>query len=278
LAGGTDLLVQLRQGLLDAHLLVDVKSIPELSRLSFRPEEGLVVGAAVPLYRIYEHADVAAHYPALAEVARLIGGPAVQGRATLGGNLCNAAPSADSVPAMMVLGATCTVAGPRGSRTVAVEDFCLAPGQTVLARDEMLVSLHFSPPRPRSGACYLRFCPRGAGALQMASGLARPRGEMDIAVAGVGAWLALSEDGAVVAGARLALGAVGPTPLLASAAGEWLVGRAPTDEAFAEAAALAQEVARPITDVRGTAAQRRHLVGVLTRRALEGARQRAKEA
>jgi len=260
-AGGTDLLVQLRRGLAEADLLVDVKRIPELNRVSFDPATGLTVGAAVSCAILCEHPDVQRVYPGLVDAASLIGGAAIQARATLGGNLCNGAPSGDSIPAMIVLGATCTVAGPPGTRTVSVESFCTAPGQTVLRKGEMLVSIHFPVPPPRSGACYVRFIPRR---------------EMDIAVVGAGAWVQLSDDRTTIADAHIALAAVAPTPLLAETAGAALAGQLPTEESFAQAARLAQEAARPISDVRGTQAFRRHLVGVLVRRALRGAVGRAK--
>jgi CO/xanthine dehydrogenase FAD-binding subunit len=261
LAGGTDLLVQLRRSLFDLDLIVDVKRIPELAQISFDPSEGLTVGAAVSCARLGEHFDVQKAYPALVDAASLIGGPAIRGRATLGGNLCNAAPSGDTIPAMIVLGATCTLAGLQGTRTVPVEAFCVAPGQTVLAEDEILVSIHFPAPRPHSGARYVRFIPRG---------------EMDIAVAGAGAWVVLSEDHTRIADARIALAAVAPTSLLVEAAGRSLVGKPPSEGAFVEAAQIAQDAARPISDVRGTAAQRRHLIGVLVVRALRGAVRRVK--
>jgi CO/xanthine dehydrogenase FAD-binding subunit len=260
LAGGTDLLVQLRHRQTELDVMIDLKRIPELTRISYHPESGLVVGAAVPCARLCEHAEVQDLYSGLIDAASIIGGPAIRERATLGGNLCNAAPSGDAIPALIVLGAACTVAGPKGARTVPVAAFCTSPGQTALAPAEILVSIQIPPPRPDSGACYLRFIPRG---------------EMDIAVAGAGAWVALSEEGARIAEARIALAAVAPTPLVAADAAASLVGKAPTEDAFAEAARLARESARPITDVRGTAAQRRHLVGVLTVRALRRAVQRA---
>ena len=263
LAGGTDLLVQMRHGLLAPNVVVDLKQIPELNALSFDARTGLTVGAAVSCARLCEQTVVRQHYPGLADAASIIGGPAIRERATLGGNLCNAAPSGDTIPAMMVLGATCTIAGPDGARSVPVEAFCTAPGQTVLAPGELLVSIQFPAPRPHSGARYLRFIPRG---------------EMDIAVAGAGAWLRLDEGHAQIAEARIALAAVAPTPLLAADAAAALRGQPPTKAAFAQAAQLAQEAARPITDARGTAAQRRHLVDVLVKRALRGAAQRAKGA
>jgi len=261
LAGGTDLLVQWRRDLLQLDLVVDVKRIPEVNDVSFGTTEGLLVGAAVSCASLCRQPGVSKAYPGLIDAASIIGGPAIRERATLGGNLCNAAPSGDTIPAMIVLGAISTIAGPHGTRTMPVEDFCIGPGETVLGRGEMLVSIQFPPPRPNSGARYLRFIPRG---------------EMDIAVAGAGASVVLSDDQARILEARIALAAVAPMPLLVDAAGASLVGKAPIEDAFAEAARLAQEAARPITDVRGTEAQRRHLVGVLVRRALCGAASRAK--
>ncbi len=261
LAGGTDLLVQLRHHFVEADILVDVKRIPELNRILFDPAKGLTIGAAVSCANLCEHPDSQRLYPGLIDAVSIIGGAAIQGRATLGGNLCNAAPSADSIPAMIVLGGTCSIGGPAGIRTVPVELFCTGPGETVLDKGEILVSIHLPAPAPNSGACYVRFTPRR---------------EMDIAVAGAGAWIALSDDHAKITDARIALAAVSPTPLLVVAADAALIGKSPTEEAFAEAAKLAQQAARPITDVRGTEAQRRHLVGVLVKRALRGAVQRAK--
>ena len=261
LAGGTDLLVRLRLGTSEADIVVDLKGISELNALDLDASEGLTIGAAVPCCRIAAHPGIAAAYPGLVDAVSIIGGAAIQSRATLGGNLCNAAPSADSIPALIVLGARCTIAGPHGTRSVPAEQFCTAPGQTVLGRDELLVSLHLPSPRPNTGARYLRFTPRG---------------EMDLAVVGVGAWLALDPGGGAITGARIAVGAVAPTPLFVRPAGEALLGMSPTEESWAKAALMAQEMARPISDVRGTAAQRRHLVGVLTVRALRGALARAR--
>jgi len=262
LAGGTDLLVQLRRHQLEVDLVVDVKRIPELNTISLDSAKGLTVGAAVTCARLCEHPGLREVYPGLVDAVSIIGGTAIQERATVGGNLCNAAPSGDSIPAMIVLGATCTIAGPQGTRTVPAESFCTAPGVSVLGRGEVLISIHFLPPTPNSGASYVRFTPRR---------------EMDLAVAGAGASVALSEDHARIVDARVALSAVAPTPLLVDAAGVALVDRAPTEAAFTRAALLAQQAARPISDVRGTEAQRRHLVGVLVKRALRVAVRRAKE-
>lgn len=262
LAGGTDILVQMRAGRRSVERLVDVKGIPEVNALEYGPRKGLVVGAAVPCCWIYEDKQVAALYPGLIDSASLIGGTAIQGRASLGGNLCNAAPSADAVPALIVLGALCMVAGPQGTREIPVEQFCTAPGRNVLQPGELLVSLRIPRPVPAAGARYLRFIPRN---------------EMDIAVAGVGASVVLTDRKRTIKSARIALAAVAPTPLLAEAAGAELAGKPVSDEAIERAAEAAAAAARPITDMRGTIEQRRHLVQVLTRRALQGAIQRARE-
>ena len=152
LAGGTDLLVQLRRHLLQVDLLVDVKRIPELNSISLDPVQGLTLGAVVTCARLCEHAGVRGAYPGLIDAVSIIGGMAIQGWATLGGNLCNAAPSGDSIPAMMVLAAAGTIAGPQGTRVVPVKTFCTAPGKSMLGKDEMLVSIHFPAPEPHSGA------------------------------------------------------------------------------------------------------------------------------
>lgn len=260
LAGGTDLLVQLRAGRKQTDLVVDVKHIPELNELHYDPAAGLKLGAAVPCYRIYGDQAVQRSYPALAEVAGIIGGTQIQGRASIGGNLCNAAPSADSIPLLIALGATCRVAGPSGTRDIAAEDFCSAPGRNVLQPGELLVSIQLPPGPSRSGARYLRFIPRN---------------EMDIAVAGAGVHVVL-EDG-VFRSVRLALASVAPTPLFVREAGEALTGKPVNAESISAAAEIARGAAKPITDMRGTAEYRRHLCAVLTRRALTTAVERARE-
>ena len=262
LAGGTDLIVQLRENRRRTDLVVDVKRIAELNELSYDAAEGLTIGAAVPCYRIYGDGEIAAAYPGLMDAARLVGGTGIQGRASLGGNLCNASPAGDTIPPMIVLSGVAEIAGPNGTRKVAVEDFCTAPGRTVLEDGEFLVSLHFPAPLANSGAFYRRFIPRN---------------EMDIAVVGVGASVVLSGDRSSFVSARIAVGAVAPTPLFVREAGDALAGQPVSDETIRRAADLARDAARPISDMRGTAEYRKHLTSVLTRRVVEGAVQRAKE-
>jgi CO/xanthine dehydrogenase FAD-binding subunit len=261
LAGGTDLIVQLRSRRRQTDCIVDIKRIPELNEIRHHPGDGLRLGAAVPCYRICEDRAVRRFYPALAEVASLIGGVQIQGRASAGGNLCNSSPSADFAPVLIALGARCRIAGPGGTREIEVERFCTAPGRNVLEPGELLVSLDLPPPAPGSGACYLRFIPRN---------------EMDIAVAGAGAAVVL--DNGAFRSARIALGAVAPTPLFVPEAGEALAGRPVTPESIRAAAEIARAAARPITDMRGAAEYRRNLCAVLARRALEAAVRRAREA
>jgi carbon-monoxide dehydrogenase medium subunit len=262
LAGGTDVLIKLREGFMDGvDFVVDVKNIPELNEISFDPGSGLTLGAAVPCYKIYNDPAVKEHYPGLIDAASLIGGTQIQGRASLGGNLCNAAPSGDSIPPMIALEGVANIAGPGGNRSVPVEDFCTAPGQTVLQPGEILVSINFPAPVPNSGACYIRFIPRN---------------EMDIAVAGAGVSVVL--DNGTIQSARVALASVAPTPLFVKEAGDALAGKPANEESVRIASELAKEAASPITDMRGTAEYRKHLCEVLTRRALLTAIQRAQEA
>ncbi|MDO9444351.1 MAG: xanthine dehydrogenase family protein subunit M [Dehalococcoidia bacterium] len=259
LAGGTDVIVQARERRRHIELFVDIKHIPELTSLTHEGDGGLTVGAATPLYHIYGDAEVVRRFPALAESVHVIGGKAIQGRASLGGNLANASPAADSIPAMIVLAGVARVAGPGGPREVPVVEFCSGPGRNVLQPGEFITSIHFPPPSAASGQAWERFIPRN---------------EMDIAVVNAATYLAF--DGDVVTEARFALGAVAATPLSVPAAAEAVVGRRLTDETIAAAAEAARQTATPISDMRGTIRQRKHLVGVLTehviRRAVERAR------
>ncbi len=261
IAGGTDLLVQLRGGRRSVDVVVDVKGIPELNELSYDSQNGLVLGAAVPCYRLYENEEMAAAYPGLMDAATLIGGIQIQGRASIGGNLCNSAPSGDSIPPVIVLGGVCNIAGPNGDRQVPSEDFCTGPGRNVLQDNEMLVSISIPTPQAHSGANYLRFIPRN---------------EMDIAVAGVGSSVVLDASGQNFVSARIALASVAPIPVLCTDAANSLAGKPVSDDAIQEASDKAIEASSPISDMRGTIRQRRHLVGVLTRRTLNNAVQRAR--
>jgi carbon-monoxide dehydrogenase medium subunit len=263
LAGGTDIIVQLREHRRDLDLLVDVKYVPELNGLTYDPQSGLTLGAAVPCYEVYEHSEVARAYPGLIDAVSLVGGIQIQSRASVGGNLCNASPAADTVPPLIAYGAVCVIAGPGGRREVPVERFCTAPGRTVLGDGELLVALRLPAPRPHTGAAYLRFIPRN---------------EMDIAVAGAGVAVTLDDSKTRCLAARVALAAVAPTPLLVPEAAAALADGPVTDAHVASAADAARAATRPISDMRGDADYRRHLVGVLVRRALGIALARAREA
>ena len=263
MAGGTDLIVQLRAGhpRINPDVVVDIKSIPELNALSYDASKGLTVGAAVECYKIYGDDNVNSHFSALNDSATLIGGTQIQGRASFGGNLCNAAPSGDSIPNMIAHRAVATIAGPSGTREVPVEDICTGPGQSCIGSDELLVSINFPSNGAGFGANYIRFIPRN---------------EMDIAVAGVGASVTI-EDGKFTS-ARVSLASVAPTPLLVEEAGEALVGQTVSEGVIQKAADLAKAAAKPISDMRGTADYRKHLCDVLTRRALNTAVERAQGA
>lgn len=258
LAGGTDLMVQMRSGRLSPGRIVDLKRIPEM--LGVRElSGGFEIGAATACAAIGEHAALGAAWPGVVEAARLIGSAQVQGRASLGGNLCNASPAADSAPALIAAGAVCLIAGPGGRRELPVELLQAGPGRNALAAGEVLVALRLPARAPRSGDAYLRLIPRT---------------EMDIAVVGAGVSLSVDARG-VVSAARVALGAVAPTALRVDAAAQALIGsrlEAPSLQAL-EAAARA--ACRPIDDKRGTAAYRIRVAGVLARRAALKAYERA---
>ena len=260
LAGGTDLLVQMRSSLRHPEQIVDVKRIPELMAISLGPD-GLRLGAAVSAAEICEHRELVAAYPGLAEAAYLIGSTQIQGRASVGGNLCNASPAADTVPALVALDARCLIAGPSGERELRVLDFLVGPGRTVLGPDELLVELRIAPRAAHSADAYLRFIPRT---------------EMDIAVAGAAVALTLDGDGRC-SEARVALGAVAPTVIEAPDAAAALLGSTLDEAALAGAALAAGAACDPIDDKRGTVAFRRKVAGVLVRRAAVAASERAAE-
>jgi xanthine dehydrogenase FAD-binding subunit len=261
LAGGTDLLVQLRERLRDADLVVDVKRIPELMALDYEPGRGLRLGASVPCYRVYEHPGVSAAYPALVEAARIVGGWQIQSRASVGGNLCNSSPAGDTIGPLIALRARCVIVGPEGTREVPAEEFCTGPGRNVIRRGEMLTTIVLPPTAGKDGSAYERFIPRN---------------EMDIGVVGASAWVRLDAAGGTIEEARVALAAIAPTPRFAAEASRWLVGKPANAETFERAGELAKGVAAPISDMRGTVEFRNHLVGVLTRRTLAKAVERAR--
>jgi carbon-monoxide dehydrogenase medium subunit len=261
LAGGTDLIDQIRVGRHQPGVVVDIKKIPELNVLELSAA-GLRLGAAVPCYKVYGDPKISAAYAALADSAQIIGGIQIQSRASIGGNLCNSGPAADSTPSLIALEAIAVIAGPAGKREVAVENFCTGPGKNVLQPGEFLVELKFPARPPHSGSHYRRFIPRN---------------EMDIAVVGVGASVVLDEKGEKFVSARIGLGAVGPIPYFVQEAGQRLAGQPVSEATIEKAAQAARDMARPIDDMRGTKEFRLHVTGVLTRRVIEEAVKRARQ-
>jgi len=259
LAGGTDLLVQFRAGVRRPSAFVDVKRIPELMSITI-DGQGLRLGAATAAAVIGEHVELRTLWPGLVEAVQLIGSTQIQGRGSVGGNLCNASPAADTTCALIVNRADCVIAGPGGERTVPVEEFCIAPGRTVLQRGELLIALRLPRPAARTSDAYLRLIPRS---------------EMDIAVVGAAVSVTLDANG-VCRSARVAIGAVAPTALLVPEAAKALVGSSLDAASLKRAAEAASTAARPIGDKRGTAGYRRTVAGVLTRRAAAIAAGRAR--
>ena len=258
LSGGTDLLVQLRSGRTKPDIIVDTKKIPGIMGIR-EVDGGFVIGAATPCSVIGEHAGLSAAYPGVVEASGLIGSTQVQGRCTLAGNLCNASPAADSVPAMIAARATAIVVGPNGQRAVPVEQIVTGPGRTSLAKGEFILEFHLPKPAPHSSDSYLRFIPRT---------------EMDIAVVGVGVSLTLDAAG-VITDARIALGAVAPTQVLVPDGAAAIIGSKLDDAALAKLDAAARAVCNPISDKRGTIDFRIKIAGVLARRAAAIAYKRA---
>jgi CO/xanthine dehydrogenase FAD-binding subunit len=258
MSGGTDLLVQLRSGRTKPDIIVDTKKIPGIMGIK-DADGGFVIGAATSCAVLGEHAGLAAAYPGVVEASGLIGSTQVQGRCSLAGNLCNASPAADSVPAMIAARATAIVVGPNGQRAVPVEQIVIGPGRTSLAKGEFILEFHLPKPAPRSSDAYLRFIPRT---------------EMDIAVVGAGIRLALDAGGTIV-DARVALGAVAPTQMLVPEGAAAIIGTKLDDAALAKLDAAARAVCNPITDKRGTIDFRTKIAGVLARRAAAIAYKRA---
>ncbi len=259
-AGGTDLIVQMKEEMVEPEMLVDIKKIKEPREIIIGAQE-ICIGSAVTGAEIGENAELKALFPGVVEAVQLIGSDQVQGRATIGGNFCNASPAADSVPALIAANAQAVIAGPDGIRKVDVEDLLVKPGQTSLVTGELVISFVFSRPPKKYGEAYLRFIPRT---------------EMDIAVVGAGVSITLNPDGTCAA-ARLALGAVAPTARLVEEASGILVGKKLNEDVLANLAAAASAACQPIDDKRGTIKFRTKVAGVLACRAAKIAWERAEK-
>ncbi len=250
IAGGTDLMLQMRSGVRTPASIVNIKRLPELAGIDYDERDGLWLGALVTLRELTRSPIITERYPALAKTAGMMASEQVRSFATAGGNLCNGSPSADLAPPLMVMGAKVIAVGPAGERKIPLEQFFLGPGQTALAADELMSGIQV--PVPGSPAVYFKQAPRLF---------------MDIAVAGVAANIRMED--ALCRAARIALGAVAPVPLRATEAEAILVGSPLTAEVIAKAAQAAADACSPIDDVRGSAWYRRKMVKVLTRRAVE---------
>ena len=258
LAGGSDLLVRMKGGFVEPDLIVDIKAIEGFSEIR-ETADGFSIGATVPCAVLGESAVLKKAWPGVVEAAKLIGSKQVQGRCTITGNLCNASPAADSVPALVAAGARASVVGPAGRRTIAVESVPTGPGKTSLAKGEIIEAILLDKRPPRSGDAYLRFIPRT---------------EMDIAVVSAGVNLTLDEGGVVIA-ARVAIGAAAPTVLLVEEAAQVLIGSKLDEAALERLAKVCSGACRPIDDKRGTIEFRRKVAGVLAKRAAISAYARA---
>ena len=255
-AGSTDFLVRWRAGFWHPDYVVNIQRIPGLSRVTYSARNGLRLGAMVTIQTLEEHPAIRRNYPALAGSASSFAGVQVRNLATVGGNICNASPSGDTLPALLAYGAECRLSGPDGHRQVPLDQLFTGPGRTVLAQDEVLTEVTLPPPPTNTGSLYIKHSPRGA---------------MDIATVGVASAVTVDRPSGECTGARIALGAVAPTPLRARAAEDMLRGRRLDADLLQAAAEEAMSQATPIDDVRGTARYRREMVRVLTRRTLERA-------
>jgi carbon-monoxide dehydrogenase medium subunit len=249
LAGGTDLLVQIKSGIKKPNLVIDIKKIVELNSINEVSDNEFKVGAAVSGANLNRNKKFANSWPGVLEAFRLIGSEQIQGRASLGGNLCNGSPAGDSVPALVAAGCNVTIAGPNGSRNIPIETFHTGPGKTVLENGEMLVSINFPKRAANSGDAYLRMTPRT---------------EMDIAVVGCG--VNITMENGVCTNARVSLGAVAPTPLLINEASEIMVGTDINSDIIQRVSKICMEACNPINDKRGTIDYRTKVAGVLFKR------------
>ncbi len=260
LAGGTDLLLRIRRGLRKYRSVINLKGVPDLGDMLWDPQVGLTLGALTTFRAIERDVRIRALFPALAEAAEVVAGVQLRNLATIGGNLGNASPSADSVPPLVALGAMVTIAGPSGTKALPVEACLIGPGRTVLAPQDIFTTITLPRPAPRSGNAFIRFSPRAA---------------MDIGIVSAAASITLDADGRC-SSCRIALGAVSAMPLRVTAAEEALHGGSTTPGAFELAGALAADAAQPISDIRGSADYRRAIVRILTARVLTRAAARAK--
>tara|TARA_Y100001970_G_scaffold36540_1_gene45131 strand:+ start:2854 stop:3744 length:891 start_codon:yes stop_codon:yes gene_type:complete len=261
LAGGTDLIVKMRANRVNPTQVIDIKAIPELNQININSNNDLTIGSAIPCYKIYNNSEIMNLRPELKDSASIIGGTQIQGRASLGGNICNAAPSADSVPLLIALGTTCNVQSINGERTIPLENLFSGPGQTVLEPNELLISITIPKKSNLSGANYIRFIPRN---------------EMDIAVVGTGVSVIISDDKKKFESVRVSLASVGPTPIFVDGIDKEISGQEINDESIRVVSNIAKNASKPISDMRGTAEFRQHLCEVLTRRALITSIERAK--
>jgi len=250
LAGGTDLLVQIKSGIKKPNLVIDVKKIVELNNIEEISENEFVVGASVSGANLNRNKKFSSLWPGVIEAFRLIGSEQIQGRASLGGNLCNGSPAGDSVPALIAAGCTAVIAGPDGKKELPIEEFHTGPGKTILKNGEMLVSLKFPKRESNSSDSYLRMTPRT---------------EMDIAVVGCGVNLTLDND--ICTSVRVSLGAVAPTPLLIKEASDIMIGTNLNSEVLEKVARICMDSCNPINDKRGTIEYRTKVAGVLFKRA-----------
>lgn len=259
LAGGTDVLVQLRADILTPDVLIDIKKIPEVGDILQNSDGSWRIGAAVPGAQLNEHKDLKAQWPGVVEAMDLIGSTQVQGRATLVGNLCNGSPAADSVPALIAAGASVTIISPNGSRDVSVEDIPHSPGKTTLEKGELISAVNLPKRNTNGGDAYLRLIPRT---------------EMDIAVVGCGINLSVKEG--LVSDARVSLGAVTAKVILVKEAADAIIGTSLDDKALTALSLAASAACKPINDKRGTIEYRTHVAGVLAKRAAQIAYKRAR--
>jgi carbon-monoxide dehydrogenase medium subunit len=259
-AGATDVLIRWRQGVWKPRYVLNIKHIPGLDKLSYSPQNGLSLGPLVTIRTLERHPLVQTHYPGLSQAAMAFAGIQIRNLATIGGNVCNASPAGDTLPALLAYDAECRLAGPQGERLLPLVQFFLGPGRTALQPAELLVGLRLPPPLPHSGALYIKHSPRST---------------MDIATVGVAAMVSLSGQDTVCQDVKITLGAVAPTVVRATDAETLLRGQALDAARLQQAAQHAVQAASPVDDIRGSAAHRRAVIAPLVQRTLHYAVQMA---